>query len=72
MIEAFARLLAEKTMDEVLDIQHELEEVTRSSYAKQHLNLVRGCGNCAAHRGCNRLSFGQERNWKRFRRTQHK
>ena len=31
---------------------------------------VVGCPICPPHRGCNRLRWGQIKNWKRFRKTQ--
>lgn len=35
-------------------------------------SVVLGCPICSPHRGCNGRSEKKQRNWKKFRKTQHK
>lgn len=50
-----------------------LSETTNSrTYRLTELNYKRGCVFCGPHSGCNAVAKKEDRNWKKFRKTQYK
>jgi hypothetical protein len=56
-----------------MKVKKTTEETTDSrTYKLAMRSVVLGCPVCGPNRGCNGRSKKKQRNWKKFRKTQHK